>query len=82
MVAADSARRDASKLSASSAMMTSLRLSREVEHVFKQHSLADTGAASSQIIFSMCPSLTRSWCCMFDAWHFTQKEFCHSMQDC
>lgn len=44
-LAAEAARRDASKLSASSVLMTSLMLRREVERVFEQHSLADTGAA-------------------------------------
>ena len=51
VLAAESARRDASKVSASSALMTSLRLSREVARVFKQHSLADTGAAHA---FTFC----------------------------
>lgn len=45
MLASASARRDASKLSASSALMTSLRFRREFQRVFEQHSLADTGAA-------------------------------------
>lgn len=45
MLAAESARREASKLSAGSALMVSLSLRRDVERVFRQHSLADTGAA-------------------------------------
>ena len=45
VLAAESARRDASNLSASSTLLTSLKLRREVGRVFEQHSLADTGAA-------------------------------------
>lgn len=80
VLAAESARRDASKLSASSALMTSLRLRREIERVFEQRSLADTGAACD--IHTFFPYCTTGSFLTARLQITGGRKYCHALQGC
>lgn len=51
VLAAESACRDATKLTAESALLTDIRLKREVEQAYNHHQLPGTGAAIVRIIW-------------------------------